>query len=136
MPGSRASEIKLLAPRFLQAAQILLKQDPDLQILVPMVNAERRREFQALLEQYPVRNCRIIDQAPTASSGVPAVSAQDTAFDTRPAAWNVMEAADAVLVASGTATLAAALFKRPKLGRASGREKVVPDGLYLVVAGP
>src|SRR3546814_10923138 len=62
MPGSRASEIKLLAPRFLQAAQILLKQDPDLHILVPMVNAERRREFKALLEKYPVRNCRIIAQ--------------------------------------------------------------------------
>jgi lipid-A-disaccharide synthase len=121
MPGSRASEIKLLAPRFLQAAQILLKQDPDLQILVPMVNADRRREFQALLEQYPVPNCRIIDQAPTASSGARAAgdpgalpgSAQDAAFAARPAAWNVMEAADAVLVASGTATLEAALFKRP-----------------------
>ncbi|MFW7341404.1 lipid-A-disaccharide synthase [Pollutimonas sp. H1-120] len=122
MPGSRASEIKLLAPRFLQAAQILLKQDPDLQILVPMVNADRRREFQALLEQYPVPNCRIIDQGSAGSSGMRAavgaspdlaLSAQDIAFQARPAAWNVMEAADAVLVASGTATLEAALFKRP-----------------------
>ncbi|MGB3288147.1 MAG: lipid-A-disaccharide synthase [Burkholderiaceae bacterium] len=125
MPGSRASEIKLLAPRFLQAAQILLKQDPDLQILVPMVNAERRREFQALLEQYPVANCRIIDQAqrglsmqassakPNGAEGGGAAVEERDAFDARPAAWNVMQAADAVLVASGTATLEAALFKRP-----------------------
>src|SRR3546814_2218374 len=96
MPGSRASEIKLLAPRFLQAAQILLKQDPDLQILLPMVNAERRREFHALLEQYPVRNCRISDQAPTPSSGGPAVSAQHTHIDTRPAAWYIRQRGDPV----------------------------------------
>ncbi|HEY9278792.1 MAG TPA: lipid-A-disaccharide synthase [Eoetvoesiella sp.] len=98
MPGSRASEIKLLAPRFLQAAQRLLQQDPDLQILVPMVNEPRRREFELLLQQYPVANLRILAQGATAA---------------RPAAWDAMEAADAVLVASGTATLEAALFKRP-----------------------
>lgn len=96
MPGSRASEIRLLAPRFLQAAQQLIHRDPSLQVLVPMVNADRRREFEAILKRYPVANCRIITQN-----------------GERPAAWHVMEAADAVLVASGTATLEAALFKRP-----------------------
>lgn len=106
MPGSRASEIRLLAPRFLQAVQILSSQDPQLQVLVPMVNAERRREFEALLRQYPIANCRIIDQA-FGDSG------SEAYFAGRPAAWNVMQAADAVLVASGTATLEAALFKRP-----------------------
>jgi lipid-A-disaccharide synthase len=64
---------------------------------VPMVNASRRREFQALLQRYPVANLRILDQAELS----------------RPVAWDAMEAADAVLVASGTATLEAALFKRP-----------------------
>jgi lipid-A-disaccharide synthase len=131
MPGSRASEIKLLGPRFLQAVQLLTKQDPDLQVLVPMVNATRRREFQVLLEQYPIANCHIIDQAGRPSSQDPAAiqllsgqadakglqtsadSNSDAYFAARPAAWNVMQAADAVLVASGTATLEAALFKRP-----------------------
>ena len=98
MPGSRASEVKLLAPRFLQAAGLLLKQDPDLRILVPMVNAQRRAEFEGWLRQYPVANLTMLDQASSPS---------------RPAAWDALEAADAVLVASGTATLEAALFKRP-----------------------
>lgn len=98
MPGSRASEIRLLAPRFLQAAQILQRQDPNLHVLVPVVNAARRAEFEAQLRHYPVANLRILDQVPQA---------------VRPVAWDAMEAADAVLVASGTATLEAALFKRP-----------------------
>ncbi|OXR49376.1 lipid-A-disaccharide synthase [Pusillimonas sp. T2] len=98
LPGSRASEIRLLAPRFLQAARILQTQDPALQLLVPMVNAQRRAEFEAILAAYPVRNLKIIDRSTTAG---------------RPAAWDAMEAADAVLVASGTATLETALFKRP-----------------------
>ncbi|NYT60952.1 lipid-A-disaccharide synthase [Alcaligenaceae bacterium] len=124
MPGSRASEIKLLAPRFLQAVQLLNKQDPHLQVLVPMVNAARRTEFQALLRQYPIANCRIIEQAgpgqvvarPSAFTHNAAADGgvdTDAYFSARPAAWNVMQAADAVLVASGTATLEAALFKRP-----------------------
>lgn len=107
MPGSRSSEIKLLAPRFLQAAQILSRQNPDLHFLVPMVNAKRRAEFEAILRQYPLRHCRIVDQ--DSGSSDPGHSERHE----RPAAWNVMEAADAVLAASGTATLEASLFKRP-----------------------
>lgn len=98
MPGSRASEIRLLAPRFLQAVQRLQVQDPALQVLVPMVNEQRRDEFQAWLREYPVANLRLLEQSSLAG---------------RPASWDALEAADAVLVASGTATLEAALFKRP-----------------------
>lgn len=102
MPGSRRSEIAELGPRFLQAARILLRKEPSLHFVVPMVNAERRRQFEALLHEHPLPNCHIIHRDRLAG-----VSPQ------WPAAWHVMEAADAVLVASGTATLEAALFKRP-----------------------
>ncbi|HWL29917.1 MAG TPA: lipid-A-disaccharide synthase [Burkholderiaceae bacterium] len=112
MPGSRASEIRLLAPRFLRAVQLLAAQDADLQVLVPMVNAQRRREFEALLEQHPIPNCRIISQGSASAPGAAPADGSAPGAD-RPAAWNAMEAADAVLVASGTATLEAALFKRP-----------------------
>ncbi|MBB5214137.1 lipid-A-disaccharide synthase [Parapusillimonas granuli] len=111
MPGSRSSEIRLLAPRFLQAAQLLARRDPALQILVPMVNGERRLEFEAWLRRHPVPNCRIIDGGYRPQGAM--AEGESAARAARPAAWNVMEAADAVLVASGTATLEAALFKRP-----------------------
>lgn len=113
MPGSRESELRLLAPRFLQAAQILRRQDPDLQIVVPVVNAQRRVQFDAILAQHPVPGCRVLDMA--AAVGQAGSAARADGLNTRewPIAWHAMEAADAVLVASGTATLEAALFKRP-----------------------
>ncbi|MHA3902598.1 lipid-A-disaccharide synthase [Castellaniella sp. WN] len=112
MPGSRESEIRLLAPRFLQAAQILVSQDPDLRVVVPMVNPHRRAQFEAVLAQYPVPGCQVLSAPPEAGQGA---DARADGLDTAewPVAWHAMEAADAVLVASGTATLEAALFKRP-----------------------
>jgi len=102
LPGSRGSEIRLMGPRFLQAAQGLLRRDPALQCIVPMVNAQRRAEFEALLAQYPVPNLRCV----MAETPVQGESAQ-------PIAWSAMEASNAVLVTSGTATLETALYKRP-----------------------
>lgn len=101
LPGSRSSEIRILAPRFLQAAQQLCQRDPGLVCVVPMVSAQRRQEFEAILAQYPVPGLRCL-------------TAQDLSdADGLPVAWAALEASDAVLVASGTATLEAALFKRP-----------------------
>ncbi len=99
LPGSRASEIKWIAPRFLQTVQRLQKRDPHLQVLVPMVNAARLAEFKQILQQYPVEHLHILtaDTTPLAS----------------PVAWDALEACDVALVASGTATLETALFKRP-----------------------
>lgn len=134
LPGSRSSEVRLLAPRFLQAAQLLQQQDPDLRIVVPMVNSERRHEFEQLLAQYPLRHCMIIGADTTQAlhrthkaspldhsiharrDGAQHINVHESALLERaqwPAAWRAMEACDALLVASGTATLEAALFKRP-----------------------
>jgi lipid-A-disaccharide synthase len=118
LPGSRSSEIRILAPRFLQAVQRIQARDPALQCVVPMVNAARRAEFEDILRQHPVNNLRIVtaeDIAPADGGRWEAASADPGARTTSatPVAWAVMEAADAVLVASGTATLEAALYKRP-----------------------
>jgi lipid-A-disaccharide synthase len=101
LPGSRASEIKLIAPRFLQTAQRLQKHDPSLQFVVPMVSEQREREFNVFLTQYPVNHLKIVRSQPQA------IGIAD------PIAWSVLEACDVALVASGTATLETALFKKP-----------------------
>lgn len=101
LPGSRASEIKLIAPRFLKAAQLLQKKDPEIQFVVPMVNEQRAREFQVYLSQHPVNHLRIVL--------APALQAANS----DPVAWSVLEACNVALVASGTATLETALFKKP-----------------------
>ena len=101
LPGSRASEIKLMGPRFLQAAQQLQRKDPALRFIVPMVNRQRESEFRSILNHHPVANLEI-------------VSTQNEALtQSDPVAWSVLEACDVALVASGTATLETALFKKP-----------------------
>jgi lipid-A-disaccharide synthase len=101
LPGSRASEIKLMAPLFLQTAQRLVQQNPNLICLVPMVNAQRYQEFMTILAQYPVPAIQVLRQT---ENGVQHAN---------PLSWLVLQACDRALVTSGTATLEAALFKRP-----------------------
>jgi lipid-A-disaccharide synthase len=88
LPGSRLGEIRRLGSDFLQAAALLKQQLPDLQIIAPMANAQCRAEFEQLAG---AKDCRIIDGHSHAA----------------------MLAADAVLLASGTAALEALLAKRP-----------------------
>jgi len=97
LPGSRLGEIHRLARDFLEAAAALKKQLPDLQIIAPMANAKCHGEFEARIESlfeqsHPLRQAlRIVDGD----------------------AHRAMIAADAVLLASGTAALEAMLAKRP-----------------------
>ncbi len=95
LPGSRRSEIEHLAPRFLEAAKILLRQRPDLKFAVPMVSALRA-------------------QVEAAVSGVGfSEDERRKLLLVEGQSHAVLEACDVALVASGTATLEAALFKCP-----------------------
>ena len=91
LPGSRESEIRHLAFRFFQAAALIQKAQPAIKFVVPAVPS--------LLP--------LIHRA-AQMSGMQAhlqiVSGQS---------HTVLAACDATLIASGTATLEAALFKRP-----------------------
>lgn len=103
LPGSRASEIRLMAPRFLMAAQTLAKRDPSLVFVVPMVNEQRLAEFQAALDQYPVERLKVLTPSLVQAS------------EAMPLSWQALAACDMAMVTSGTATLETALFKRPMI---------------------
>ena len=91
LPGSRASEIQYLAERFVRTALLLAKRHPDLHFVLPAVPSLKPR-LDALVQQL------------RATEWVRVLSGQSHA---------ALAACDVTLVASGTATLEAALFKRP-----------------------
>ena len=91
LPGSRASEVKYLAAVFFEAARLMLRHRPDLRLIVPAVPALRERIEAA------VRSAGL-------DGRLKVVAGQSHA---------VLAACDVTLIASGTATLEAALFKRP-----------------------
>jgi len=93
LPGSRQSEVKRLAHTYIETAKLILKKFPDARFLVPLVSRETRSIFEQALY-----DCDAQEMSISLLFG----HAQDA-----------MIAADGVLVASGTATLEAALLKRP-----------------------
>ena len=100
MPGSRSGEIALMGTLFLMVATDLLKSNPQLQFLIPSANGDRHRQLTEILAGYPKLPVTLIKQQSLLA----------------------MEAADAVLLASGTTALEAMLLKKPmvvsyKLGK-------------------
>ncbi len=93
LPGSRMSELKYNSVAFIQAAKILAQRDPAIRFVVPMAGDKQRDYFLELMS----------------GAGLADMPIQLTAGRSHEA----IAAADAVLVASGTATLEVALFKKP-----------------------
>jgi lipid-A-disaccharide synthase len=91
LPGSRKSEVEYLALRFFQAAALMQQAYPAMQFVVPAVPTLRAR-IEALAAEAGM------------AGRIQIVAGQSHA---------VLAACDATLIASGTATLEAALFKRP-----------------------
>lgn len=93
LPGSRQSELRYMAATFARTAKLVSEQLTDAQFLVPLINRETRSLFEAALHDEGCQNLRV-----TILFGH---------------ARDAIAASDAVLVASGTATLEAALLGKP-----------------------
>ncbi|MGL9773945.1 MAG: lipid-A-disaccharide synthase [Sodalis sp. (in: enterobacteria)] len=92
LPGSRQSEVAMLSADFLRAAERLYARFPGLEIVVPLVNPARRAQFEHILAAVaPTLPVRLLDNQ----------------------ALQAMIAADAALLASGTASLECMLAKCP-----------------------
>ncbi|ESP90506.1 lipid-A-disaccharide synthase [Pseudoalteromonas luteoviolacea] len=92
LPGSRGSEVGLLSETYLLTAKQLVDKIPDLKIVVPLVNEKRQKQFSQILNKVAP------ELRPILLDGKSSLA---------------MSAADAVLLASGTATLEAMLYKKP-----------------------
>ena len=93
LPGSRQSELHFMAETFIETAKLLQLRFPQVRFLVPLISRETRTQFENELWRLGAQELQV-----TLLFGH---------------AHDAMAAADAVLVASGTATLEAALFKKP-----------------------
>nr|MBP9643681.1 lipid-A-disaccharide synthase [Budvicia sp.] len=92
LPGSRHSEVEMLSADFFKTAMLLRQTYPELEVLVPLVNAKRREQFERIkAEIAPDLHIHMLDGQ----------------------ARNAMIASDAALLASGTAALECMLAKCP-----------------------
>ena len=91
LPGSRRSEIRYIAPSLLAAATLLARQRPGLKFVLPVAPGLRALLDPLIAEHAPGLPLQLLDGQ----------------------SHSALAACDLTLIASGTATLEAALFKRP-----------------------
>ncbi len=92
LPGSRRSELKRLTETFIRTAVWCHQQQADIEFVAALVNDQAVADFQALKDEI--------------AADLPIYVMQGNSH-------RVMEAADLLLIASGTATLEGLLYKRP-----------------------
>ncbi|MBV1959546.1 MAG: lipid-A-disaccharide synthase [Pseudomonadales bacterium] len=92
LPGSRAGEIDKLGPLFLEVAHWCLEKKPNLEFVVPCVNAERKQQVDQMLAALP--------------HALPVTLLDGFSRE-------AMTASNVILMASGTAALEGMLLKRP-----------------------
>lgn len=92
LPGSRGAEVKHIGPVFVQACVELLKQKPDLRFVTPMPPASKLLDmFRTMIPAQLLDRWALIEGK----------------------SHECMASADAVMLASGTATLEAMMYRKP-----------------------
>lgn len=100
LPGSRRGEIERLGPLVLDAAKLVSEKHPEYIFLIPAINDARKQQIEDLLMRYSpdfLTKIKLMENSNTESK----IGRQ------------VMNAANIVALASGTATLEAMLLHRP-----------------------
>lgn len=92
LPGSRPSEVEKLMPELLQAAEILKKEIPDIQFVLPLADTLEEASLTEIVSGFNIE--------------VKVISGHT---------YDVISCADLALVASGTATLETALLGVPMI---------------------
>jgi len=120
LPGSRQSEVGMMAELFIQTARLLRERFPQAVFLVPLVSRETRTLFEEalwklghqdwLMMDAPVRSGFEITHVELDAAVNPSAGCLKLLFGH---AQDALAACDGALVASGTATLEAALLKAP-----------------------
>ena len=90
LPGSREGEVRHLMPVFADAMQLLQARHTNLHFVIPAANAERHKQIESVLKP--------------AALPVSLIGGQGR---------EVMRCSDAIMIASGTATLEAMLLRKP-----------------------
>jgi lipid-A-disaccharide synthase len=91
MPGSRQVEIKRLLPILLESARLLHQHKPGLQFILPLANSISRETLAPYQAQLDALSVHVVENA----------------------TYDVIQACDCVIVASGTATLEIGLLGTP-----------------------
>ena len=91
LPGSRSSEVSRLSHPFMATVEWLKQRRPELEVVVALASEASEVQFRAAAAGVGLGGARLVPQR----------------------AREIMAASDAVLVASGTATLEALLIRRP-----------------------
>jgi len=94
MPGSRGSEVEKLCPVFIQTAELVFKHNSNVRFILPAANETRKRQIEQLIDELK-----------------PAVKIDVINGNSK----TCMQAADVILLASGTATLEGMLLKKPMI---------------------